>query len=1033
VEHRLAILRFLGAVAQRLRRRAAYQGILYLLAFLGALALLAPLLAHWAKLDVRTAWVVAALATTSLLICYLIAFLGPRKRWSTASAQARYVGQREGALRSDLLSSVEFLDEAASSGSPELREALLMSTAQRIEPLRLQALVPFATIRRPLAAAGTVVALYACAALLAPTALVQGWQQLLRKPAKAPFNGARLAEAPLVGDVDIVVVFPEYTGMANLSLPSSSGDFEAMAGSTIKIVTQTTGVVEKASILLAETDELASDEEVLLTKSYSESATKGPSSKGVALSGSFRLMKETYYRFQIERGANRQVEARARHITVVKDEAPKIELYAPADELDVAKLKRVELAYVASDDFGIRTVELVYTPQGGKESRQPLEVLGPRPALVSGPGSEQGPSRTAAASASPALGMAPRNAQHKYLWDLSVLPLRPGVQIEYHLEVSDNDDVQGPNIGRSRSYSLRLFSPRERHEELIARQQQLAENMLGLLADRLMSPGTSVATHRAIQRGADEIVIEIGGLVAALKEDELATKKLREALANIRERMSERVLREGALLASFEKRDEDEDNTKALEASDAKIIAELEDDVLLLSDWLSRQQLENALSISDEAAASRERLKKLFEEYERTGSQEVLSEIERELKTLERKLAEIAEANASLPPDVLDQFVNSEALQGDQEKGCLEQVRDFLKAGKAKEAQEQMQKCSEDMDKGDQFLEDSLSQLRGENFSEEEKQLDDMLNDLADLAQDQDEIADQASEIYKRYSDAVSELQQGKSAEAKNTAGETLEKLRKSVKKIPKSGLTPFTREEMTVLEKRLEDTQTMLERGELAEALSMAKYAKESLKTIRDELEFSLDEAWSRKGVAAEKQARTAYPLAKKLVEQLQAVTPSPSEIMSSEDRRKLEKLRQRQKASNSRTGKLLKKAQGQAESMPGKSGKAVESGLEAALEHMKQAEDQMRSRDPSGAKQQASEASGQLRAAQESARGAARQRQKHGQQGWRDEPVRIPGAEDYRAPEKFREEILDAMQDESAPSGFSEQVKQYYKDIIQ
>ena len=1026
MEHRLAILRFLGAVAQRLRRRAACEGILYLLAFLGGLALLAPLLAHWAKLDVRTAWVVAALATASLLICYLIAFLGPRKRWNTAAAQARYVGQREGGLRSDLLSSVEFLDEAASSGSPELREALLMSTAQRIEPLRLQALVPFATIRKPLAAAGTVVALYAGAALLAPTALVQGWQQLFRQPAKAPFNGARLAEAPLVGDVDIVVVFPEYTGMANLTLPSSSGDFEAMAGSTIKIVTQATGVVEKASILLAETDDLASDEEILLTKSYSETATKGST-----LSGSFRLMKETYYRFQINSGANRQVEARARHITVAKDQAPKIELYAPADELDVAKLKRVELAYVASDDFGIRTVELVYTPQGGKESRQPLEVLGPAPALVSGPSSEQGPSRTA--SASPALGMAPRNAQHKYLWDLSVLPLRPGVQIEYHLEASDNDDVQGPNIGRSRSYSLRLFSPRERHEELIARQQQLAENMLGLLADRLMSPGTSVPVHREIQRAAEAIVIEIGGLVAALKEDELATKKLREALANIRERMSERVQREGALLSSFEKRDEDDANTKTLEASDAKIIAELEDDVLVLSDWLSRQQLENALSISDEAAASRERLKKLFEEYERTGSQEVLSEIERELKTLERKLAEIAEANASLPPEVLDQFVNSEALQGDQEKGCLEQVRDFLKAGKAKEAQEQMQKCSEDMDKGDQSLEDSLSQLRGESFSEEEKQLDDMLNDLADLAQDQDEIADQANDIYKRYSDAVSELQQGKSAEAKNTAGETLEKLRKSVKKIPKSGLTPFTREEMTVLEKRLEDTQTMLERGELAEALSMAKYAKESLKTIRDELEFSLDEAWSRKGVAAEKQARTAYPLAKKLVEQLQAVTPSPSEIMSSEDRRKLEKLRQRQKASNSRTGKLLKKAQGQAESMPGKSGQAVKSGLEAAMDHMKQAEEQMRSRDPSGAKHQASEASEKLRGAQESARGAARQRQKHGQQGWRDEPVRIPGAEDYRAPEKFREEILDAMQDESAPSGFGEQVKQYYKDIIQ
>mgnify|MGYP006189887795 CR=1 FL=1 len=52
-----------------------------------------------------------------------------------------------------------------------------------------------------------------------------------------------------------------------------------------------------------------------------------------------------------------------------------------------------------------------------------------------------------------------------YLWDLAELPLRPGVQISYYVEVTDNDNVLGPNVGRSQTYKLRLFSPRERHEE----------------------------------------------------------------------------------------------------------------------------------------------------------------------------------------------------------------------------------------------------------------------------------------------------------------------------------------------------------------------------------------------------------------------------------------------------------------------------------------------------------------------------------------------------------------------------------------
>ncbi|MCP4445230.1 MAG: hypothetical protein GY811_07800 [Myxococcales bacterium] len=1011
MEHRLAIVSFLEAVARRLRQRAACEGLLYLLAFLGGLALAAPLLAHWAGLDVRSAWACAGLAISSLLACYVLAFTLPQRRWSTTSAQAHYVGDCNGALRSDLLSSVEFLQDEAIGGSAELREALIETTARRIEPLRLQALVPYSPVRRPLSLTAAIAILYVATALLEPEALAHGWQQLLEEPTEAPFGGALLAEAPLVGDVDIIVVFPEYSGKPSLDLPSSSGDFEAMAGSTIEISTRTTGFVEHASILLAQTDELESDDEVVLSKT---SSTSG--SAGTRLSGAFRIMHETYYRFQIQDASGDQVEARARHITLAIDQAPKIELYAPADELDVAKLNRIELAYVATDDFGIERIDLVYTPAGGKEYRQPLEVA------------SAGHAQPGLPSIAP---RAPRSAQFKYVWELSQLPLRPGVQIEYHLEAADNDDVQGPNIGRSKSYSLRLFSPRERHEDLLARQKELAEHMLALLASRLIVDAASTKAHREIQRAADEVVVEMGGLVAALRDDELATKKLRTTLDEMRGRMNKRVRREGSLLASLEKRNPGAALTagqKQLEASDAKIIAELEDDVLLLGDWLRRQDLENLLAISDEVDASRERLDKLFEEFERTGSQEVLDEIEREFKALERKLAEMSEKSSALPEDTLDRFVNDEAIP----KDCLEEVRELLEAGDAIEAREQMKKCNDALDQKAQQLEDSLRRLRGESFSEEEKRLDEMMNELADLAQDQDDIATEASDVYQRYADAVTELQKGESADVQKSAGETLKKLNRAVDNIPPAGLTPFTREEMTVLEKRLEDAETMLKRGEMAEALSMAQHAKESLKTIRDELEFSLDEAWSRKGVAAEKAARGALPLAKRLIEQLEAATPSPSEIMSSKDRRKLDKLRRRQKATRNRSEKMLKKAKTQAEGMPGQAGQAMQKGLRAAQEHMKQAEEQMRGRAPSGARQQAREASDRLQEAQESARGAARQKQKHGQAGWRDEPVRIPGAEDYRAPEKFRKEILDAMQDESAPSGFKGQVKQYYKDII-
>jgi hypothetical protein len=47
-------------------------------------------------------------------------------------------------------------------------------------------------------------------------------------------------------------------------------------------------------------------------------------------------------------------------------------------------------------------------------------------------------------------------------------------------------------------------------------------------------------------------------------------------------------------------------------------------------------------------------------------------------------------------------------------------------------------------------------------------------------------------------------------------------------------------------------------------------------------------------------------------------------------------------------------------------------------------------------------------------------------------DQPVRIPGADQYRAPEKFREEILDAMKNHEVPNGYEDLVKRYYEELI-
>jgi len=48
-------------------------------------------------------------------------------------------------------------------------------------------------------------------------------------------------------------------------------------------------------------------------------------------------------------------------------------------------------------------------------------------------------------------------------------------------------------------------------------------------------------------------------------------------------------------------------------------------------------------------------------------------------------------------------------------------------------------------------------------------------------------------------------------------------------------------------------------------------------------------------------------------------------------------------------------------------------------------------------------------------------------------DDEVHIPGADEYKPPEEFREKILDAKSKGKAPADYQEQVEQYYKEITQ
>jgi hypothetical protein len=998
-----SIRTFLGRVRSALYRAEGARAALLALAGLLALALVTPMVALALVGARATALAIAGTAGLAAAIVLVTAAVSglvvPRRRYGADAEVARWVGKRVAPVASDLLSAVELTAGPARRGapSPDLIDALTLVTARSVAAIDAAALVPRAPVRRAAMACLALIGVHGIAFVVAPQIATDGWAHLIRVPVR-PFGGADLSPVPLVGDVVITLEYPAYTKRPPATLPSSSGDFRAMAGTTVSMTTAALEPVTAAALLVERPEDG--------TASGAAGEPVAMTIDGDTLRASFRVDSEARYRFQIQdKAGRRRVEATPHVIEIEPDRVPEVELIAPADELDVTNLKRVELAYVIEDDFGIAKAELVW--QTGKDSsRRPLPMTGE-------PGTR---------------------AQGKFVWDMAEMTLPPGAEVSYHLEVTDNDAVRGPNVGRSKTFRLRVFSPRERHEQTLARQQETAEKMLRVLGGRLTLPDDEAARDE-LHRQTAELVVELGALVAAYDGDGHADKALAKALEQMRDRLDKLATAEGKLL----------DRTKAagkaapakgrFAGSDRAMIGELEDDVLTLADWLDREQMEGLLDIQDEIAGHQKRLQELMEQFAKTGDPRLKAEIAREMRALEQRLAELAQKRSGMAEDVLDQFVNTEALADQEAGGCYAEVRKLFDAGRIEEAQAKLVTCGEQMAGAQSAMEDALDQLRGDRFDEEQKKLDELMNDLADLAGDQREVAAEADRIFERYADRADELLKDMSREAQRKLSSTLDRLKERLAAIPDAGLTPFAQEELDIVRRRVADLEHMLGDGDLAEALGMARQAKASLDTVSTELEAALeddpDSRWAEDTAAALDAAERAHPPMKKLLEELSELTPSPEQILSGDDKRQLDKLRRRQQQNQDRAKRIADRSKQMKGDLPGAAGDEIAQRLGEAQGKMGSAEQRMKARDPSAAREDARAAADALDQARQRARDAARQRQADGSSGMGSEPIRIPGADEYRAPEEFREDILEAMK-KQAPDGYDDLVRRYYEELI-
>ena len=938
-------------------------------------------------------WPYVALGTIAACVAGGVAlgFVRPARVLDRPSAVARLVGKQRPPLASDLMSAVELQSApvAETDVSAEMIGAFHATVAQATEPIVVEDLIPLDRAVRAIAIAALSLLALLVALLVFPTAVGRGMRTLFHTPTL--FEGAQAIRDPLVGDVRVTYDFPAYTGLSRQIIEGSTGDLRALRGTRVHIEMRPLRSARQARLLLGDSGEAG-----VLAATLDHGK----------LSATLALEENGAYRVWLLPFLGRPLrEERAHRIVVESDQPPEVDIVGPADRLELATPRPVEVGYHARDDFGLAEIALVYRVNDGPEQRVLLKN---------------------------AQGM--RELRATTTFEPASAMLTPGTHVAYHIEAKDRDEVSGSKAGVSRTLTLVIQNPREDLEEHLVREREILEKLISSLADRieLDSKATEDPDRsprlREVHDGEAAGLVGLGRLVEQQRAAGGASKLLAGSLSAVAARLGKLVRDEEEWLVALAGKGAG--GTPALwaryRAVAPKHIAELEVAVLALDDLIGRQRLDDLASIGKELVAAHKRLQDLLERYKATGDEQLRRQIEREVRELRARIAELAHKIAEVKGrnEVSPDFMNMPDTRKAMEQAA--RLDSLLAKGDARSLQDALSELGDSLSSLRDLLDKNAGDFGNSRFPQESRALAELSRKIGDLEGDQRSLAEDGQALDKEVDGELSRRMEAQQAEFLAKAKQKLDQIqRKMAGGLPRE-IGSSAETAVGAVRENVRQLRRLLPAKEWNEARSEAERMEASLSHLQhlSGRQVAQGRPPSQSLIGFDGQVDEAAVLARELAADLARVVPHGSDVMSTEQRARARNLGQRQGSIEDRTRGLSHDLGGKSESVPGAEGTAAE--LEEIAGQMRQAGDDLQQ----GA---AHEGAGR---ADEVAQRLAKLRQSMGHkpsEGSRAsrEPVRIPEADATKAPREWRQELMEAMR-EKAPEKFRDEVRHYYEELV-
>ena len=609
------------------------RGLLALAIFGSGLLAVLALLAFSSRLGHGSAalgvffWIFASAGVAGVI--YLLS-----KNWLDLEKTALLCESKFPELGDGLISLVQ-LGKMVEQGNPDFSLALFEKHLDQVEgklgSIKLEDAAEPGRLKIPFAVFFSLVLIMLALLRFSPGYSTTVSQALLLKGfAKArPSPTAKVSNPLELYDFVLEYQYPAYTAMEPKKVEGGDGSISAIKGSIVKLSAKMPARMEKAWMQLAPSGKL----EVSL--------------KGNEISVRMVVVDSGQYRIEaLDKSGKLWTEPLFHQIIALSDNVPELSLNEPDKDLVVSLDQKLKLKFHGRDDFGLDSFALVFSSRGD-EKRTPVKEF--RPSEL--------------------------EADGEYEWDMSVQNFYPGQKIGYYIEAKDNNNATGPGVGKSQVRYIEVFSPLKRHEQIIAKEQELFEALISFLGKSLdakvakESPPKYWGTEDSLIKNFEGLKTLVDALKPELAKDDFSPALVKDAVNQASERYGKMIADRKNI---FKAR-----NREATEIEREKAVPALEQDILFWDSQLKKQRMDYLLALGERMRDMEKELRKLIEEYKRTNDPELLKDIEARLDELKNMYSEFTNRMGDLSQAQLDEFVNMDALQKQAANDVMQKLEKF--------------------------------------------------------------------------------------------------------------------------------------------------------------------------------------------------------------------------------------------------------------------------------------------------------------------------------------------------------------------